>query len=321
MDGRRRLAEPVTEGAQARSAAGAAPVPRRMRVRLALGRTGFDRRLRRLLGPIPLWRLPRGAGIAAAIALMLVSIGFGVVRGGHWPAIVDELSEACDSAANAVGFRITLVGIAGQRHLSRDDILGSAGISRSTSLLFLDAAAARARLKANPWIAEATVLKLYPGRLHIALTERDAYALWQQNGKVSVISEDGTVVAPTVAPAFAKLPLVVGAGAGGKAKDFLTLIDKYPVLRGQMRAAVLVAERRWNLVLNNGVEIKLPEQSVETALDMLVRLDHDKRLLSRDITAIDLRLPDRLTVRLSDEAYAARHEALKAKPKKKAGAA
>ena len=75
-------------------------------------------------------------------------------------------------------------------------------------------------------------------------------------------------------------------------------------------------------MLKNGVDVRLPEEGAEQALDTLVKLDHDKKILTRDIAAIDLRLPDRVTVRLSDEAAAARQETLKAKsPKKKGGAA
>ena len=50
-------------------------------------------------------------------------------------------------------------------------------------------------------------------------------------------------------------------------------------------------------------------------------LDRDKKLLSRDITLVDLRLPDRVTVRQSDAAAAAREEALKPKKAKKGGSA
>ena len=204
------------------------------------------------------------------------------------------------------GFRITSIALAGQRRLTREEILDTAGITGRSSLLFLDAAEARARLKANPWIAEATVLKLYPGRLHIAVTERDAFALWQRDGKVEVIADDGTVVEPYAGQHFAKLPLVVGVGAETRAKDFLALLDKYPAIRDQLHAAVLVAERRWNVMLKNGIDVRLPEAEVEQALDTLVKLDRDNKILSRDIAAIDLRLPDRVTVQLSDEAAAAR---------------
>jgi cell division protein FtsQ len=243
-----------------------------------------------------------------------------VVRGGHVTVVLAELADARDAVANALGFRITSIALAGQRHITREEILTTAGVTGRTSLLFLDATAARARLKTNPWIAEATVLKLYPGRLHIAITERDAFALWQKSGKVTVIAEDGTVVEPYVAKRFAKLPLVVGPGAELKAKEFLALIDRYPLLRDQLHASTLVAERRWNLQLKNGITVRLPEADVERALELLVQLDRDKKLLSRDVATVDLRLSDRVTVRLSNEAAAAREEQLRpAKPKKKAG--
>jgi len=267
--------------------------------------------------------LPRGAGVAAVFTFLLASLVFGSVRGGHWPAVMDELRDLRDAAANAVGFRITAIAMSGEHQLSREDVLATAGITERTSLLFLDAAEARAKLRDNPWIADATVLKLYPSRLNITVTERDAFALWQLNGKITVISADGAIVDSTVPPHFARLPLVVGVGAAAKAKDLMALLDRYPLLREQMRAAVLVAERRWNLVLKNGVDVRLPETEAEQALETLVALDRDKKLLSRDIAVVDLRLPDRIMVRLSDEAAAARQDALNKdkKAKKKGGAA
>jgi cell division protein FtsQ len=323
MDGRRRLAEPVTGSAAVRPAAGGAPASRRSRARsgLSLGSARLGRFLRRWLGPVQSWNVPRGTGIATFSIFVLATVGFGVVRGDHVPAIIDELRDWRDAAANAAGFRITSIAMAGQKQLSREEILTTAGITGRTSLLFLDAAEARAKLKANPWIAEATILKLYPSRLHVAVTEREAFALWQKAGKVSVISSDGTVVEPFVSARFAKLPLVVGIGAETKAKDFLALLEKYPLLREQMHAAVFVAERRWNVVLKNGIDVRLPETDTEKALDTLVQLDRDNKLLSRDITVVDLRLADRVTVRLADEPAAARIEAIKAKNKKKGGAA
>jgi cell division protein FtsQ len=329
MDGRRRLAEPVTDRAPARPAAGTAPEPRRARARLGVpfgwrvfSRMKFLRASSRWISAMQTWQVPRGSGVAAAVTLVAASAAYGAVRGGHVPVIMAELREFRDSVANLVGFRITSIALAGQSRLTREDVLAAAGITGHSSLLFLDAGEARARLKANPWIADATVLKLYPGRLHIAVTERDAFALWQRDGKVVVIAEDGTVVEPYAGQYGATLPLVVGVGAETRAKPFLTALDQYPSIRGQLRAAVLVAERRWNVMLKNGIDIQLPATGLEQALDTLVKLDRDNKILSRDIALIDLRLADRVTVRQSNEAAAARLDALKSKnPKKKGGAA
>jgi cell division protein FtsQ len=322
MDGRGRLAKPVT-GAWLRLVAGAAPVLENLADRLPFpaGRGRLSRWTRRLSGPLSLQRVPRGTGVAAFALLMTATFTFGVFRGGHVDVVTAELSDARDALANAFGFRITSIALAGGRQLTREEILTTAGVTGRTSLLFLDAGAARSRLKANPWIAEATVLKLYPGRLHIAITERQAFALWQMGGKVSVIASDGTILQDFVSPRFAKLTMVVGDGAEAKGRDFLRLVERFPAVRDQVRAAVLVANRRWNLHLNNEIDIRLPEDNVEAALETLVALDRDKKLLSRDIDMVDLRLPDRVTVRLTEGAYAKRLESLKPKPKTKGGAA
>ena len=166
---------------------------------------------------------------------------------------------------------------------------------------------------------DATVLKLYPGELQISIKERAAFALWQKGGAVSVIADDGTVLEPYVAPRMLRLPLLVGAGAEVKAKELLDLLGRHPSLRELVRASVLVGERRWNLRLQNGIEVRLPQSGAAAALERLVALAAEKKLFTRDVLIIDLRLPDRVTVRLSDAAAQVRTEAIKDKPKKKAG--
>jgi cell division protein FtsQ len=256
----------------------------------------------------------------ATALIILSSVAWGVVRGGHLAVIVDEFKGARDLAANSVGLRIAAVALSGNKHLTREEVLAAAGVNGRTSLLFLDVGDARLRLKTNPWIAEATVQKLYPDRLRIAVTEREAYALWQKDGRVGVIAADGTVLEPYVSRRFTGLPLFVGEGAAAHAKEFSALIERFPVIRDELRAAVLVAERRWNLRLKNGIDVRLPEVDLEGALTRLAALVRDKQLFDRDIVAVDLRLPDRVTVRLSEAAAAAREEAQKAKkPKPKGG--
>ena len=260
--------------------------------------------------------VPRGLGASAAAMLLLASTYYGVVKGGHAPAIAAQIQDICDDAANSVGFRISEVALSGEHEVSREDILALAGVTGRSSLLFLDAEQTRVRLLTNPWIAQAAVLKLYPGRLRIEIKERKAFALWQKEGRVYLIAADGTVLETYVPQRFASLPLVVGDGAEHAAQDFLALLKRYPAIAKSVAASVLVAERRWNLHLKEGVEVLLPEREPAQALALLADLDRDKKLLSRDIVTVDLRLPDRVTVRQSDAAAAARDEALKAAAEK-----
>jgi cell division protein FtsQ len=264
--------------------------------------------------------LPRRVGITATVLILLGSGGFGVVKGGHLDDFVAALSDTRNALANSAGFRITTVVINGRKQLSQDEVLAVGGVNGRSSLLFLDAATVRDKLKANPWIADATILKLYPGQLQIDIVERKAFALWQQDGRLAVIADDGAVLEPYVSRRFVTLPLVVGKGADTQAKDFLALLDRYPQVRSVTKAAIYVGQRRWNLRLKDGLDIRLPENDVGNALAALSRLDKEEKLFSRDITAVDMRLPDRLTVQLSEDAAKAREELFKdKKTKKKAG--
>ena len=264
--------------------------------------------------------LPNRAGVAATVLMLLGSAGFGIVKGGHVEELTQALSDTRNALANSAGFRITTVGINGRKQLSQDEVLAIGGVNGRSSLLFLDAEAVRDKLKANPWIGEATVLKLYPGRLQIDIVERSAFALWQQDGHLSVIADDGAVLEPYVTRRFTSLPLVVGKGAETRARDFLALLDRYPQVRAVTKAVIFVGERRWNLRLKDGLDIRLPENDVGNALAALSKIDKEDKLFSRDIVAVDMRLSDRLIVQLSDDAAKARDDLLKdKKPKKKAG--
>jgi len=263
---------------------------------------------------------PNRAGIALTVLMLLGSAGFGIVKGGHLDEMTAALSDARNALANSAGFRITTVAINGRKQLSQDEVLAIGGVNGRSSLLFLDAATVRDRLKANSWIADATILKLYPGQLQIDIVERSPFALWQQDGRLSVIADDGAVLEPYVSRRFVSLPLVVGKGADVRARDFLALLDRYPQVRSATKAAIFVGERRWNLRLKDGLDIRLPENDVGNALATLSKLDKEERLFSRDIVAVDMRLPDRLVVQLSDDAGKARDELFKdKKAKKKAG--
>jgi cell division protein FtsQ len=263
--------------------------------------------------------LPHRFGAAATVLILLGSAGFGIVKGGHLDELTSTLSDTRNALANSAGFRITAVAINGRKQLTQDEVLAIGGVNGRSSLLFLDAAIVRDKLKTNPWIGEATVQKFYPGQLQIDIVERSAFALWQQDGRLSVIADDGAVLEPYLSRGFISLPLVVGKGADTHAKDFLALLARYPQVRAVTQAAIFVGERRWTLRLTDGLDIRLPENDVGNALASLSKLDKDDRLFSRDIVAVDMRLPDRLTVQLSEDAAKAREDLFKARKPKKAG--
>lgn len=275
---------------------------RRMTVRLSSSRLGR-----------------RGASLLATLVIGGFT-AYGVVLGGHVEEAREFVVDIGDAAANVAGFKVKQVNLSGQNHVTPQEILATAGIKSTTSILFVDADATRADLESLPWIASATVRKIYPDRIDIAIVEREAYALWQVNGQIKVIARDGMPIAPySDDPRYVSLPIVVGEGAQKRVVEIVETLARVPALRDQVRAAILVADRRWTLKLRNGIDVRLPEDGLDKALLQLADLDREKRLLTRDITIVDLRLPDRVVVRLSDAAADARMQMLKAKAKAKKG--
>ena len=325
MDGAGRLAEKLRPQTDLKAAAIGAVVL--LREYLGFGRAPAKAVKRPVIDRDPPLRLiawierhvPRRAGLIATLCSWPPVPASASSRGGHYDDFVTAVSDTRNAFANSMGFRITTVAINGRRQLSQDEILAIGGVNGRSSLLFLDAAALREKLKSNPWIADATVIKYYPGGLQIDIVERSAFALWQQNGRLSVIADDGAVLEPYVTRRFVSLPLVVGRGAETRARDFLALLARYPQVNSVTLAAVYVGERRWNLRTKDGLDIRLPESDVGNALATLSKLDKEDRLFSRDIVAIDMRLPDRLTVQLSDDAAKAREDQIKKSAKKKPG--
>jgi cell division protein FtsQ len=286
---------------------------------LALGANPFrrnrDQRRSRSLAARIERKLPRRLGTWLLAGFLAATTIVGMHEGGQIKAFFEEHGRPHHVAAKLVGLGIEEIAISGMIQLREGEILGAAGISPKISLPFLDVALAREGLEALPLVQSASVRKLYPDGVIISLVEREPYALWQVEGEVYVISMDGEVIdifRPD--PRYVALPLVVGEAANARLDDYFSLIDSAGPLTQRIRAGTLVAERRWTLKLDNGMDVRLPENDPMGALQRLVDLEERHGLLDKDVIAIDLRMPDRVVVRLTEEAQAERTEKMKKQP-------
>lgn len=250
---------------------------------------------------------PFAATLATAILFSATGL-YGGLQGGH-------LDEVVQATTSRVGFAINDVQVSGNGETSEIDVLQQIGLDGWTSMVGFSASAARERITQLPWVESATVRKIYPGTVEVSIKEREAYALWQRGQTVSVVEKDGAVIAPYSRAHHAALPLVIGGGANEIAPEIISLVESVPQLQGQVKAYIRVADRRWDLRLANGVTVRLPEHGYEAAISEVAALDAQYQLFSRDITAVDLRIPDRITVAMTPEAAEERNEAFEARLK------
>lgn len=245
-------------------------------------------------------------GTAAALVFLGAWGAYGMALSGAWRTTVDAVTAG-------MGFAIASIEIRGLSEADSTEISDRIDVTRHSSLLMVDVERARERIAEIPWIADVQVKKLYPNRIVVNLVERRPFALWQDEGKVRVVDKTGAVMSEVLETRNAGLPLVVGAGANTRVEEAVDLMNAVPELRPRIRAAVLVAERRWNMITLDGIEILLPEENPAGALQRVADLQATKKLLDRDLVVVDLRVPDRLFVRLSDAAADARREQMRIK--------
>lgn len=258
----------------------------------------------------PRWRRPaprwiRGTLHHARTALLLALVaggGFGLWRSGALAQIYARGAAAAVQLTAGLGLRVADVVVEGRGETRPEVLLAALGVRRGMPLLALELGAAKARLEALPWVRTASIERRWPHLVYVRIEERVPLALWQHDGAIRLIDGEGTVIAGADVRRFADLPMVVGEGAPGHAPGFLALLAKEPELARHVAAAVWVGNRRWNLRLQEGIDVRLPESNPEAALARLAALEAKERIFARDIVMIDMRLPDRLIVRLAPDA-------------------
>lgn len=268
------------------------------------------RRAVRFLGSLASGRVnvPRHLGSVSVVA-------FYAATAAYIFALVGEPLQITQAMTSAAGFAINNVKVSGNAETSEIDILEKIGLDGTTSLMALDVVATRDALKTLPWILDAEVRKVYPDTVEIKLKEKTAFGIWQHGQSLSLIERDGKPIAALRDNKFAHLPLFVGMDAGTGAEEIMRDLERWPAVKVRVKALMRVAGRRWDLKLDNGVVIKLPERDMDRAMAELDDFDGKQQVLERDILAIDLRLTDRMTVQLTPDAAARRKKAVEARAK------
>ncbi len=221
-----------------------------------------------------------------------------------WALKLPEMlwGAAADSAA-AAGFEVRHVEVSGLQHLSKLPVYTAALSARSPSMLDVDLDDVRTRLLALPWVKDASVGRRLPDTLVINVTERKPAAVWQYHHRLAVVDAEGKVLDTRTPKKFVHLPLVIGPGANREAGKLAALLGDFPDIRNRVDSANWMGDRRWDLRFKSGETLALPEGYVasRTALDTFMRMEREGGLLERGFARFDMRLPDRMVVRVTNE--------------------
>jgi len=250
------------------------------------------------------------------LPVLLVAGGVGAVMLSRFPEGQAILARAGDGAlvvSARLGLVVNNIEVEGRQTTDVATIMDALSAGRGTPILAVSPSQAKEQLERLPWVRSAVIERRLPGTLRVRLVERHPLAVWQHGGKQDLIDGEGAVIGVSDLGRFARLPTVVGDDAAHHARALIDMLAREPELAARVTAAVRVDERRWNLQLDHRIEVLLPEENPAAAWTHLALLQRTDSVLQRDIQAVDLRLPDRVVLRVNAAAPAS-----EAAPAKKA---
>jgi len=230
-------------------------------------------------------------GLILAAILWLVASFLGL------PTMVgQEISEL----AGRAGFAVAKIEVRGLDRMDEMPVSDIAVKYVDRSMLSVDLDRLRAEVMTLGWVKDARVSRRLPDSLIVEVVERRPVAVWQHDGRLSLIDATGAVLNDVNADAIPDLPLVVGPDANRRTEALARLMDAAPALKPMLAGATWVGDRRWDLKFQSGEMLLLPEGDAEAAAALVnfARMDGVDRLLGRGVLRFDMRDPNRFVLRL-----------------------
>ena len=241
----------------------------------------------------------RHLGVILVITCLTGLAGLSWTWASGWASAKHEVILAWGVEKSiAAGLTVREIKILGLEETSRESALRVLAIQPGAPILTFDPESAKAAVETLPWVRRAAIERHLPDSIRLHLIERRPLALWQRAGKLSLIDEEGVIILREGLARFRQLPIVIGEMASKKANALFATLQSEPALATTVATATLIGKRRWNLRLQNGVEVYLPESDIATAWATLAEYDRLEGITKRKIAAVDLRLKGRLVVRL-----------------------
>lgn len=240
--------------------------------------------------------------LAAFAVLLLSALTVWFFNSAFYAEKKESLIFFVHRTSLSADLRLSEVYVRGRERTSEKELLNALKVERGMPITAIDLQRSREEIQRLPWIKTVHIERRLPHILYVRLTERTPIAVWQNKGVYRPIDSDGQPIEIFVKK-LKGLPLVLGSDAPERTPELLTFLAQEPDLNKRVKAAVRKGQRRWDIMLDDiekGITIRLPEKDPASAWGRLASLDRTEGLLSRRITLVDLRQPDKLIVRLEE---------------------
>jgi cell division protein FtsQ len=251
---------------------------------------------KRLLAPNFLGRSLRWS-LSGAFLILFFSI---IIKTNNYQdRLLSEVPKYQVSISSTVGLVVDEVLVNGRQNTTKSSLLKALNIKLGEPILGLDLSVIQSRIVALPWVKTARIQRQLPDKLFINLEERRPTGRWQRNGRLTLIDEDGVAIRKLNGDLFQHLPIIIGNDAPSKVKQILPILKKEPELFGRVKALTFVGSRRWNVRVDDKIDIKLPENQIDKAWSHLATIERGHKVLNDDVIAVDMRVSDQFIIKLT----------------------
>jgi cell division protein FtsQ len=260
-------------------------------------RSGIINRRARAAQKARLGRFGRRFGLGLLAVGAVAGFSAWAVMSGALDRVHNGLQHKAYVTLADAGFRVENILVEGRAEVDAEVLRAIVNLERGDPIFAFDPAETREMIERLSWVREAHVERRLPNTVYVGLVERTPVALWQHKNKLRVIDAEGVTLTDKLSVNQKSLPIVVGEYANEQAYDLLVMLNAEPDIQKLVEAATWVGDRRWDLALKNDMVVRLPEMDIGLALSRLTQAQEQDKILDKDLSVIDLREKDRITVR------------------------
>lgn len=249
----------------------------------------------------PFFRMLLRVGVPFCFAFGLVTAYFGNEE--RQEQIVLALMDIRHQIETRPEFMVQLLAIEGASTPVEEDIREIFPFDFPASSFDIDIDHVHDMITGLPAVRSADVRIRKGGTMVVRVVERIPVAVWRTWDELALVDADGFVVSELEQRADrADLPVIAGEGGNADVAGAMAILEAAAPLKSRVLGLVRMGERRWDVVLDHGQRILLPEQGAVRALERVLVLDQTQEMFARDLTIVDMRLAGRPTVRLNQPA-------------------
>lgn len=211
-----------------------------------------------------------------------------------------SLADAREQFQARPEFKIEYLKVAGGSDETAELIRNKLGLKLPITSFDLDLESMKERIEDLDAVKTASIFVQSDNLLKVEVTERLPVLIWRKGDELELLDRTGTRAGVLkTRQDRADLPLIAGEAAEEALGEAIALYDRAEPIWERIRGLNRLGLRRWDVILDRGQIIQLPEDDALAALDRILALNSTQKILERDLRVIDMRDAQRTIIRLS----------------------